>query len=205
MCNKNVKIVDSVPEGWKLLHLSEVCQLICRGISPKYNEKGVSTVINQKCIRNMQVDMSFSRRQEKPFPNELQLQNGDVVICSTGDGTLGRVGQINGDLPNTTFDSHVTLVRASECIGLNYIGRFLSGQEAYFVNMGNGSTNQKELSRSTIQELKVLVPTIDVRKKFEKNVQQYRNKLSVCNKQITLLREARDKLLPKLISGEIEV
>ena len=203
--HETTETVDGVPKGWQIKVLKEVCSLIRRGISPKYNEHGESTVINQKCIRNMQVNMSYARKQEKIFSSELQLKDGDVVICSTGEGTLGRVGQISGDYPKTTFDSHVTLVRASDSVGVNYLGRFLQSNEAYFVNIGRGSTNQTELSRSAVETLKIIIPSANIMNEYEKLAQQYRIKIMICNQTINHLRQARDKLLPKLMSGEIEL
>ena len=56
----------------------------------------------------------------------MNLNDSDTVICSTGAGTLGRVGQMFGEHPNTTFDSHVTLVRAGDVVGKQYLYQFLN-------------------------------------------------------------------------------
>lgn len=71
--------------------------------------------------------------------------------------------------------------------------------------MGKGSTNQLELNRATIQELVLLVPGAEIRDAFEHQAQPIRDQITALTKQIVLLQEARDKLLPKLMSGEIEV
>lgn len=47
------------------------------------------------------------------------MMESDIVICSTGAGTLGRVGQIFEAKENVTLDSHVTLIRANEKLGSN--------------------------------------------------------------------------------------
>ena len=155
---EHTKNVDGVPEGWKKSTTAAVSSVLRRGISPYYNEKGKSVVINQKCIRQTVVDFNESRRQEKPYPEEMNLQDSDTVICSTGSGTLGRVGQIFGDCPDATFDSHVTLVRAKEGFGKQYLFQSLKARQTYLMGMGKGSTNQLELSRGTIQDLDIYVP-----------------------------------------------
>ena len=114
--HETTPIVDGVPEGWCVSSVGDCSCFLRRGISPKYNEEGSSIVINQKCIRQSVVDLNEARRQEKSFDPEMNLCDGDTVICSTGSGTLGRVGQVFGQQPNTTFDSHVTLVRASNIV-----------------------------------------------------------------------------------------
>lgn len=203
--HENIPIVDGVPEGWNVVIVKDVSSLLRRGISPEYNDKGKSTVISQKCIRQFMVDLSNARLQDKDFSNEMKLSDGDVVICSTGTGTLGRVGQIFGDVGQCTFDSHVTLVRANKKIGKNYLGQALKMQQSYFENMGKGSTNQTELSKIVVETVPILIPNSDILNQFEDCVQAMRAKMTNCNRAINVLQQARDKLLPKLMSGEIEV
>lgn len=203
--HEHTKIVDSVPEGWEKSTVSNISSVLRRGISPKYNDQAELMVINQKCIRQTVVTFDEARKQEKPFPEEMNLQDGDTVICSTGAGTLGRVGQIFGNYPQTTFDSHVTLVRAKPDFGTQYLFHFLKSHQEYLMGMGKGSTNQLELSRGTIQDLGILVPTQEIRKGFEMLAQPIHDKISVANAEIRHLQNARDRLLPKLMSGDVEV
>lgn len=203
--HENTPIVDGVPEGWNPTIVKEVSSFLRRGISPIYNDKGKSTVISQKCIRQFMVDLSNARLQDKDFHIEMKLSDGDVVICSTGTGTLGRVGQIFGDHGQCTFDSHVTLVRANKKIGKNYLGQALKMQQCYFESMGKGSTNQTELSKSVVENVPILIPHRDILTQFEDCIQAIRTKMTNCTWAINILRQARDKLLPKLMSGEIEV
>ena len=198
-------IIDGVPEGWRKSFVGECAIILRRGISPAYHENGKFTVINQKCIRQTVVDFAEARKQEKAYSDDLNLLDSDTVICSTGAGTLGRVGQIFGNHPKTTFDSHITLVRANEMIGKQYLFHVLKSYQNYLMGMGKGSTNQLELSRNTIQELTVYVPTFELKIKFEALVQPIHDKISLLNKKIKYLYEARDRLLPKLMSGELEV
>ena len=201
--HENVKIVDGVPEGWERMVLSEVTSILKRGISPKYSDNGKYSVINQKCIRSSIMDISESRRQEKEYAPTLNLQDSDTVICSTGTGTLGRVGRVYGDYPNTTFDSHVTLVRAKE--NPNYIYHVVKSQQEYLMGMGRGSTNQQELYRDVIERLVVLCPSQDILLKAERVLNAIHCKIKAVYLQNNLLVESRDRLLPKLMSGEIEV
>ena len=101
--------------GWEIKTLGEVCEKITRGISPKYTEgKGVP-VLNQKCIRDHKVDLSFSRVHDdvhKKVSSEKFIKLGDVLVNSTGEGTLGRVAQVRELISDRiTVDSHVSIVR----------------------------------------------------------------------------------------------
>lgn len=203
--HEHTKIVDGVPEGWEKTTVSNISSILRRGISPKYNDQAELMVINQKCIRQTVVTFDEARRQEKLFPEEMNLQDSDTVICSTGAGTLGRVGQIFGNYPQTTFDSHVTLVRAKSGFGKQYLFHFLKCCQSYLMGMGKGSTNQLELSRRTIQDLEILIPLEEIGQMFESLVQSIHDKISAVNAEIDRLQSARDRLLPKLMSGEVEV
>ena len=202
---EHTKITDGVPEGWEKSTVAAVSSILRRGISPRYNENGKFVVINQKCIRQTVVSFDESRQQEKPYPEDLNLQDSDTVICSTGAGTLGRVGQIFGNYPDTTLDSHVTLVRAKEGFGKQYLFQSLNSRQTYLMGMGKGSTNQLELSRGTIQDLDIYIPSKKVLNQFEQVAQPIHDKISVISKSILQLQTARDRLLPKLMSGEVEV
>ena len=202
---ENTKIVDGVPEGWSKSTVFEVSAILRRGISPKYNENARGIVINQKCIRQTIVSYDEARTQEKKYPAELELKEADIAICSTGAGTLGRVGQIYEVRENTTLDSHVTLIRANEKIGQQYLFWSLKMQQDYLMSAGKGSTNQLELSRETIGNCKILIPEQKIAEQAEKNFVAIHNKMKECSMQIARLREARDLLLPKLMSGEVEV
>ena len=202
---EHTKITDGVPEGWEKSTVAAVSSILRRGISPRYNENGKFVVINQKCIRQTVVSFDESRQQEKPYPEDLNLQDSDTVICSTGAGTLGRVGQIFGNYPDTTLDSHVTLVRAKEGFGKQYLFQSLNSRQTYLMGMGKGSTNQLELSRGTIQDLDIYIPLKKVLNQFEQVAQPIHDKISVISKSILQLQTARDRLLPKLMNGEVEV
>ena len=203
--HENTKIVDGVPEGWSKSTVSEVSAVLRRGISPKYNEKARGIVINQKCIRQVIVSYDEARTQEKKYPVELELRESDVVICSTGAGTLGRVGQIFEVKENTTLDSHVTLIRANGKVGQQYLFWSLKMKQDYLMNAGRGSTNQLELSRETIGSCEILMPERKIAEQVEKNFVAIHDKMKECSMRIARLREVSDLLLPKLMNGEVEV
>ena len=112
--HEKVGMVESelgmVPEGWEVVTIRDVSSYINRGVSPKYDDQSPQIVINQKCIRDGKFNLDLVRRHSSKIPVEKSIQFGDVLINSTGIGTLGRVAQIYKEIPDCTVDSHVTIV-----------------------------------------------------------------------------------------------
>ncbi|AYA37831.1 restriction endonuclease subunit S [Hymenobacter oligotrophus] len=203
--HEHTPVVDGVPVGWEKDDIRSCSSYISRGISPSYDEEAPGLVINQKCIRNNQVDLTPARNQKKPFKDDKQVLKGDVLINSTGAGTLGRVAQLWKDLPNCTVDSHVTIVRPKAESGICWLGYQLSVLEPLLENMGEGSTNQKELGRDRIASLRVLVPSSSIQHAFDQVVAPVKEQMNVLSAQNQKLQQARDLLLPRLMSGELAV
>lgn len=202
---EDVEFENGVPKGWEWQMLVDVTKLLQRGISPIYDDAGIYTVISQKCIRGKTMDISEAKKQIKDYKEMLNLQDEDTVICSTGTGTLGRVGKVIGEYPNTTFDSHVTLARAKNGIGKQFLYGSIKNLQPRFMNMGIGSTNQQELYISLIRKTKILMPTDDLQQKFEDIVKPLHDEIGLIIKKNKYLIRQRDMLLPRLMSGKLEV
>lgn len=204
--HEQTEFENGIPKGWAYKTIEELSDTLRRGISPTYDSDGKYTVINQKCIRSSILDMSEAQQQSKPYKSELNLQDGDTVICSTGTGTLGRVGQVYGEYKDTTYDSHVTLVRANQVVGRHFLYWSLKELQPWFMNMGIGSTNQQELYRGTIKNAKILVPgNVDLLDAFENYIQDIHCQIGLLRDKIQNLTRQRDMLLPRLMSGKLEV
>ncbi len=144
-------------EGWSIKKLGDVCAYLNRGVSPKYVEAGGTLVLNQRCVRDHRVSFEVSRRHDisvKPITKERFLQVGDVLVNSTGTGTLGRVAQLREEPTEpTTVDSHVTIVRpVSGMFFQDFFGYMLWDIEDQLKESGEGCGGQTELSRSVLAE-----------------------------------------------------
>lgn len=143
--------------GWQAEKLGEVCSLLNRGVSPKYLEEGGICVLNQKCIRDHRVSYEQARRHDlaaKSVAEGRYIQLGDVLVNSTGTGTLGRVAQVrNIPAEPTTVDSHVTIVRPKQGkFSSDFFGYMLILIEEEIKEAGEGCGGQTELARSVLAE-----------------------------------------------------
>ena len=138
------------------MRLSELATYAKRGITPKYTESGIC-VLNQKCVRNNQIDYSYSKKtsSDKVYDNEKFLISGDILVNSTGAGTLGRIAYFPGYSEPVLVDSHVTILRVKEDYPSIVLAYYLYSIEAYIGTLGKGSTNQLELGRDTLLRLDI--------------------------------------------------
>ena len=92
------------------------------------------------------------------------MKYNDIVINSTGTGTLGRVGifEKSDDIYGLPLvpDSHITTIRVSELTVAKYIYALLKLKQPYFETAGEGSTNQKELRPDVLSNILIPLPPV---------------------------------------------
>ncbi|MDQ9126808.1 restriction endonuclease subunit S [Serratia fonticola] len=201
----NNKTLNGLPIGWKRAVVADLTSYLNRGIAPKYDDSAPGIVINQKCIRNGQLNLAPSRQQSKEVKSDRLVRVGDVLINSTGAGTLGRVAVIRSAITNCTVDTHVTIARPLNIEAPSYFCLALLEFESIFSTMGVGSTNQLELSRTAIAALPIVAPPESLQKDFHDLAWPILQQTEALSKSNETLLRARDLLLPKLMSGEIQV
>ena len=194
-----------LPESWHITTIDALSSLVTRGIAPKYDDSSNQIVLNQKCIRDHTIDVSLARRHLQKRINEKWISKGDLLINSTGTGTLGRVAQVWFDTNNMTVDSHVTIVRPKAPILQSYIGFWGFSHESEIEAQHTGSTGQTELPRDRVKALELLLPDEDTLIKFNGLVIPMTDIVVSNQKENARLSQLRDTLLPKLMSGEFDV
>ena len=195
----------TVPENWEDTTLENITTLITRGIAPKYSDNSDQTVVNQKCIRNHTIDLSLARTHTPKAINEKWLKFGDLLINSTGDGTLGRVAQVWFAPKALTVDSHVTIVRPAREELIFYIGLWGILHEKEIESLHTGSTGQTELPRDRVKMLKLLLPDDSSLSRFNSIIAPMTSTIISNQEKNQKLANLRDTLLPKLMSGVIDV
>lgn len=195
----------TVPDEWKNVTLEDITTLVSRGITPKYADDTGQIVINQKCIRNHMIDLSFARSHRPKVINNKWLQFGDLLINSTGDGTLGRAAQVWFQPKNLTVDSHVTIARPAKENLIFYIGLWGILHEKEIESLHIGSTGQTELPRDRVKAMELLLPDNDTLDRFNSLITPMATAIVANQEENNRLAALRDAILPKLMSGKIDV
>ena len=193
------------PDEWKNVTLEDITALISRGITPKYADDTDQIVINQKCIRNHTIDLSLARTHTPKVINEKWLRFGDLLINSTGDGTLGRAAQVWFQPKNLTVDSHVTIARPAKENLIFYIGLWGILHEKEIESLHTGSTGQTELPRDRVKAMELRLPDNDTLDRFNALITPMAAAIVANQEENNRLAALRDAILPKLMSGEIDV
>ena len=203
--HETTPIHNGIPEGWKRTTVGQSSSLVSRGVTPAYADDSNELVLGQRCVRNNLIDLSFARHHKPKKPNEKWLKKWDVLINSTGTGSLGRTAQFWLDNNNVVVDSHITIIRAQQREVAAYLGQWAFSNEAMLEALHTGSTGQTELPRDRVANCHILIPDNDLLDPFYTLIEPMTMRIVAAQQQIVAAREARDRLLPKLMSGEIEV
>lgn len=174
--------LDDIP----LKSLKEVTEYLSRGITPSYAENEGVIVINQRCIRGNKIDWGNIRLtdpQKKKIGPEKYLKQYDVLVNSTGVGTLGRTAQVKKLFSDTTVDSHITILRPNDLVEPLFFGYAVNMVEKNIENLAEGSTGQTELSRVRLgEEIFINLPPKDIQKKIAKILSDIDEKIELNEK-----------------------
>ena len=194
---ENVKIVDGVPDGWKILKLSEVADVIM-GQSPKsefynHNKEGL------------------------PFHQGVGSYGTRFVVDDTYTTSLTKVADANSIL----FSVRAPVGRLNITKNKIVIGRGIAAinhkkgyqsfmfymlKERFFKDdiLGNGAVFAS-ISKDELLNQKFVFPVDEQIREFQKLARIIDKKIENIDRQIEILTEVRNRLLPKLMTGEIEV
>ena len=156
-----------------------------KGSTPKYVNKSLTIVLNQKCVRNGMVDYSFSQyiSEQQNIADGKYVKIGDVLLNSTGQGTAGRCAFVDYIPENykVTVDSHMLILRFENIELARFFAYSLYKQESYILELLTGSSGQGELDREIVYNISF--PFDDKNLKiFNKILEAINNKIKLNNK-----------------------
>lgn len=210
---EGTEIVDGVPSGWKKTVLNEVFSFE-RGKSYASKELSDSEGVVLVNLKNIQAWGGYKREAEKRFIGKYKesqtVEFGDIVMAVT-DMTqerrlVGHVALVPDLGEKATYS--MDLIKLIPSKGINsfflYSSLRYSGIAENISKHANG-TNVLHLKPDSIMGLEYIIPSAELMDLFGSMVETICKKVEVLQSQMILLSNARDRLLPKLMSGEIEV
>ncbi|MDE6839919.1 MAG: restriction endonuclease subunit S [Oscillospiraceae bacterium] len=210
--HETTPVVDGVPEGWAYKPLSEVFDYI-RGKS--YSSKELSDTIGVLMVnlKSIRAFGGYNRNAEKRFIGQYKenqvLSSGDVIMGVT-DMTQERrlVGHAAlipdmGEKMIFSMDLIKLIPKLTNSLFL-YSALYYGGLSKQISPLANG-VNVLHLKPEAMMKIKLLIPCERVLKQYCQLFSSIVARIEFLQKQCDVAAEARDRLLPKLMSGEIEV
>ena len=202
--HENTKIVDGVPEGWERKKVNSIIELQSGFAfkSSTFDDNGTYKIVTIKNVKDGAFDGdNVSKIVAIPdkMPKHCILADGDILLSLTGN--VGRVCIVNGKsyLLNQRVAKLATDYKAFTYCLFRSRDMFIEVN-----NLANGAA-QQNVSPIRIGEMKILLPNSELLQEFESIVFKSIARIISLQSQLHLLTEARDRLLPKLMSGDIEI
>ena len=163
--------------------LGDISIFLSRGKSPKYSEKKNYPVFAQKCnLKSGGISLDTAKfLDESTLPkwgDEYKLKDNDILVNSTGTGTVGRVGifskEVLGDYLFIVPDSHISVVRLSSKMNSYYIYKIMNSMmiQQYIEDNLAGSTNQKELYIGILQKSLIPLPPLKEQQRIVEKIEE---------------------------------
>lgn len=201
---EDTPIVDGVPEGWEKAPIDSRISLLSEYAfkSAQFDSSGEYKIVTIKNVKDGEFDgINTNRIVSIPgkMPKHCVLTDGDILLSLTGN--VGRTCIVNGN--NYLLNQRVAKLQ-SDIPAFTYCLFRSSDMFDAMNNLANG-TAQQNLSPIRTGKISILFPADNLLEEFERIVGSMISKMLSLIKQCDLLIQARDRLLPKLMSGEIEV
>lgn len=202
--HESVKIVDGVPEGWESCKLRDVAEINGRNIDENYPYDKIN-YIDIGSVRNGRIlEKANYNLEEAPGRAKRIVQDGDVIWGMVRPNLRAYAMVLNPDKNDVFSTGFAGLTSKKVPFSFLYCNVTTEEFVGYLVNCTNGAA-YPAVKPIHFKEYNVSIPQNNLLNKFHNITEPYFRKIYYLNKQISSLREARDRLLPKLMSGEIEV
>ena len=183
-------------ETYQLSKLNTLIKEGYRGKSPIYKESGQAFILNQKCNRWNEIDLSYKKSVDEKWllkiKKELFTQEGDLLINSTGEGTLGRATVITKNFANLLYDSHLLLIRVNEKVLPNYLVLILNssyGQNQVNTYKSALATKQTELGLENLKKVQIPLPPLSIQNAMVEYINEQNSQIKELQQQAANLRK----------------
>lgn len=197
--HETTSITDDIPDGWTVQSMNDIAEYI-NGYAFKPTDWGtVGKPIIKIKEMGSGVTTDTPRNTGEDIPEKYNVTAGDILF--SWSATLSAM---IWDEEDGLLNQHLFKVIPGEGISREFVLQSILKTLDEFSNLTTGST-MKHIQRGKLKEVKVNVPPTELMEQYRNISEPIREQILNVKRQIILLREARDRLLPKLMNGEIEV
>ena len=197
--HETTPITNGIPTGWTVQSMNDIAEYI-NGYAFKPTDWGtVGKPIIKIKEMGSGVTADTPRNTGENIPEKYNVTAGDILF--SWSATLSAM---IWDEEDGLLNQHLFKVIPGEGISREFVLQSILKTLDEFSNLTTGST-MKHIQRGKLKEVKVNVPSDELMMLYKNISEPIREQILNVKRQMILLREARDRLLPKLMNGEIEV
>jgi len=206
--HENTKIVDGVPEGWRVASIADICDTVGGGTPStkiqSYYEKGdILWVTPTDITRNF--SLALLDTEKKITPEGLKNSSAKMLpaetILMTSRASVGFFGMCKYEV--CTNQGFISCIPKRENLQMYLLFNLKSRVEE--IRQKAGGSTYLEISKTVFRELKIILPKDEVLAEYQKNVHDIFDEIYCRTEMIKSLVDMRNRVLPKLMSGEVEV
>nr|WP_311459921.1 restriction endonuclease subunit S [uncultured Capnocytophaga sp.] len=173
-----------------------------RGKSPKYTEISSKFILNQKCNRWNSIDFSFVKNIDEDWYNNIDedffTKEGDILVNSTGEGTIGRATYITKNYEGLIYDSHMLLLRLNRSIynPILFVDLFNSSYIQTQIDKIKSAqaTKQTELGINNLLKIRIpILSNLQVQQTIITQIDTYKNEIKILRERATLLKQQAEQ------------
>lgn len=204
--HENVKIVDGVPEGWSRTRLDEVIEF-----NPKVSltKERIKEFVPMSALSNTAMILDTNEITYTKSNSGSKFKNDDTIMARITpcleNGKIAFVQELKSEEGAVGSTEYIVLRSRLLCPSMVYLLSRMQDFRKYAINNMSGSDGRQRVKVERLMEYEYLKPTNDLVCEFSSKVTPMFKNIKHLSKLNAILREARDRLLPKLMSGEIEV
>jgi type I restriction enzyme S subunit len=203
---EDVEIVDGVPEGWRKQKISDFGEIIT-GKTPSTakeqyyggNIPFVKIPDMHDCVYPITTESTLTSEGANTQKTKFIPKNGIMVSC------IATVGLVNIAVESCQTNQQINSIILNDEQDLYYTYSTMKRLKTLLEGVGSNGATMTNVNKTKFGNLEVLHPTDELRKMYYDFCRPIFEKIYVLSIGINKLSQARDRLLPKLISGEIEV
>ena len=205
---QNAKFENGIPEGWKVERIGALYDSTSGGTPSReheeYFQNGTYPWIKTGELKDSPIlETEESITDEAIKHSSAKLFEKDSLIIAMYGATIGQLG-INKMKATCNQACCVLRPKKDKAFGIYYLFHFFKENREFIIGLGNGAA-QQNLSQVLINKLKIVNPNKEIFEIFEEKESMFFEKIYSLQQQITNLTQQRDLLLPRLMSGKLEV
>ena len=197
-----------IPRGWHVGAVGEICSMLVNGSTPSRSNSSFWDASEVSWFKTGELSDGFLLESKESISESAltgssvkMLPKGSVLMAIYAAPTVGRLGILTHD---STFNQACTGMLAGKEYGLPFLFLHLKNRRNWFNSFAIGAA-QQNISKSIVEKCPVVIGSEDIHEAFLAIAGPLFAEIECLTRQSEELANLRDALLPRLISGELQI